>query len=804
MLAVHAEEADLLGNAVAALMRTTPKPFFVQVGGFDGVSFDPLRQQIVDKDLAGLIVEPIPQYFDQLKSLYAGSRSVTPVNCAITEENGERIIWRFNPVAVERGLLPPHFAGISSFVMEDLLKDTGVLGRSSPNAETTAALRALLQPVTVQCRTMGTLLAEHGVEKVDILQIDTEGYDYIILKLFDLAKYRPGVIHYEHQHLSPADREAAEALLRSHGYAVQRNLYDTLAVLDPARQAAPSQLTALRELAAALESDGRGEDALLLLQHLASVYPNDAETLKQLIGLFGAQGRTLEALETLARFKSVATDVEALLAEIRTQLIPAIEIFNRHLAAGEIAEAEKYAAVLTAIVPRNTAFLAAALSCNAALGRKGRAAEYAATLLALEPDHAAARALIAELPKPADAPTDEIEQRIARATAPGSDVHPLLRLRDMHDVASTILCTPLTERGTRQVKQLIAAARRLEINAPAGSEWEGWEKHYRLMLNAIDLDSVHGVTPDAGAEPKLALMSASGEALTWTELRATARRLGAKAVFYAAADRAYVDLYARWYINSILKHCDVPCLVIVHVIGGMKELKAVAKSLGIKDKRLVFTADAFDPAAVTTKCYDAPPKGLSAKPIAHFQSVRFLRLGAVLEKLDLPVFVSDIDLLLQRGVADLLERCAEDDIVLNENTASTHAGSRLTANLLLINPTENAGRFLRFLRATLERALSGPEVSRWIDQLGLLLARHHLWVQGDARIGYFDTTTDINNVMYPSYQQNPFRFLSLYHGFDTSSLEGTVSTPDKPKAARKSKAAASVKRRAASAAKRKR
>jgi FkbM family methyltransferase len=793
MLAVHAEEADLLGNAVTALMRTTPKPFFVRVGGFDGVSFDPLRQQIVDKDLAGLIVEPIPQYFDQLNALYAGSTSVTPVNCAIGEDDGERVIWRFNPVAVERGLLPPHFAAISSFVMED------VLGRSSPNAETTAALRALLQPVTVQCRTMETLLAEQGVQKVDILQIGTEGYDFIILKLFDLAKYRPGIIHYEHRHLSPTDRDAAEALLRSHGYAIQRNLYDTLAVRDATRQAAPSQLTALRALAVTLKNEGRDDDALLILQHLACVTPGDAETLKHLISIFGAQGRTLEALETLVALRPLATDIEALLAEIRRQLNPAIEIFNRHLSAGELAEAERYAAVLTAIVPRNTAFLSAALSCNIALGRKTKAAGYAATLLALEPDHAAARAVIAELPKPAAAPADEIEVRIARATSPGSDLHPLIRLRDMHDVASTILCNPLTDHGTGQVKKLIAAARRLEINAPPGSEWEGWEKHYRLMLDAIDLDAVHGETPASAAEPKLALMSAAGDALTWSELKGCAKRLGARAVFFAAADRGYVDLYARWYINSILKHCDVPCLVVVHVIGGSKDLKSVAKSLGIKDKRLVFSGDAFDAASVTTKCYDAPPKGLSDKPIAHFQSVRFLRLGTLLQKLDLPVFVSDIDILLQRGVADLLDRCSEDDIVLNENGASMHAGSRLTANLLLVNPTDNAARFLRFLRASLERALSGPEVSRWIDQLELLLARHHVWLHGDTQIGYFDTNTDINNVMYPSYQQNPFRFLSLYHGFDTSSLETAPSVAQKnPTLVRKAKAAQPAKRRAGS------
>ncbi|HVX36106.1 MAG TPA: hypothetical protein VHC71_07785, partial [Hyphomicrobium sp.] len=37
--------------------------------------------------------------------------------------------------------------------------------------------------------------------------------------------------------------------------------------------------------------------------------------------------------------------------------------------------------------------------------------------------------------------------------------------------------------------------------------------------------------------------------------------------------------------------------------------------------------------------------------------------------------------------------------------------------------------------------------------------------------GCFDTNSDINNIMYRSFQQNPFRFLSLYHGFDTSTLE---------------------------------
>ena len=772
MPAVHTDARDLLGDAVTALLESNPEPFFVQVGGFDGVSFDPLRRQIVDKNLSGLIVEPIPQYFEKLKSLYAGSTRVIPINCAITEEDGERTIWRFNPEAVERGLLPPHFAGISSFLMDDLLKETGVLGRSSPNAETTAALRTLLQPVTVQCRTMQNLLAEYKVEKVDILQIDTEGYDYIILKLFDFARFRPGLVHYEHQHLNMADAEAAETLLRSHGYELHRNIYDTLAVLDRTRLTAPSQLGAVRALALSLQAGGRAKDALLLLEHLAAVKPGDAETLRPLVKMLSADGRTLDAIEKLVELKSATTDMEALLAEIQGQVPAAIQCFNDHLAASEVETAERYASALVALIPRNIALLDAALSCNLALGRKGKALKYAGTLLSLDAAHVNARSLLTECSNKADNEGSDIEDRMVLALEAKSEVHPLIRLRDIHDVASAILCQPLTPRAVGQIEQLLKAAREVGGDALAGSEWEGWAKHYHLLMDAIDLPAVHEATPAISREPKVGLMTSSGVPLNWQELRASAARLGAEVVFFAAADREYVDLYARWYIKSILKHCDVPCLIILHVIGGTGHLREVGKSIGIRDKRLIFSSDGFDAEAVTTKCYDSPPKGRIAKPVAHLQSIRFLRLGSFLQKLKLPVFVSDIDLLLQRGVKDLLQRCAHADVVFNENMGSKNAGSRLTANLLLVNPTGNAALFLRFLRSYLERALSRQEVTRWIDQFALMLARHHLSLQANnPSIDYFDTSKDINNVMYTSYQQHPFRFLSLYHGFDTSSLE---------------------------------
>jgi hypothetical protein len=522
----------------------------------------------------------------------------------------------------------------------------------------------------------------------------------------------------------------------------------------------------MADLAERLRLEGRPQDAVLIFEHLLALCPDDEGALRGLVAALGSAGRTLEALHRLMAVKAMTRDVASLLDLIREQSLPAVARFNAHVAAGQIEEAERYASALAALIPQGADMLNAAMACNQALGRPVEAARYARALLALDPAHAGA---LAALATPERAPEEAAAQAMAE-----DDRHPLVQLRDLHDAASAILCRPLTDEGAARVEDLLAAARALDVQTEEGSEWRAWERHYRALMQGVDLKSVYGATPDAGPEPPQEFASASGAPLNgWAAVRAAARRVGARVVFFAAADERYVDLYARWYALSVLKHCEVPCLVMIHVIGGAARLEAIAARVGVDDPRLVFTADDFDAGAVRIRCYDAPPKGLAERPLAHFQSARFLRLGALLEALKLPVFVSDIDLLLQRGVQDLLDRTAGDDVVLNENEGNLNAGSRLTANLVLVRPTANAGWFLGFLRAFLDRALAGEEVTRWIDQLALVMARHHLTVRGEnPRLGYFDTSSDINNVMYPSYQEHPFRFLSLYHGFDTSSLEG--------------------------------
>jgi hypothetical protein len=515
--------------------------------------------------------------------------------------------------------------------------------------------------------------------------------------------------------------------------------------------AAEGELSAMLALAGRLTAAGAADQALPLLAHLKAWRPDRSDVRIAFIEGLAAAGRGPEAIDELIALRAFHPADGGIATLVQAQGQAAMERFNAHLAANELEAAERLAAALARLSPANPAILQAAAACNQALGRAAEAQAYAKALLAIQPDNAEAA-------------------RIAAGETEVRADHPLIQLRDLSDEAGRILCEPLTPASEARLTEVLAAARATVVPVEAGTEWEAWAHHYDLLVDALDMDLALAPPPKSKPAFTGEIADARGARLDLKGLKARAK--DAQAVFFAAADEAYVELYARWYALSVIRYSDAPFLVMIHVIGGAGRLSEIAAKVGIQDPRLVFTADDCDIAAITTRSIDAPPKGVAAKPLANLQSTRFQRLPALLEHLKRPVFVSDIDLILQRGVADLLERTAGDDLDLNENGFTTSAGSRITANLLLVRPTAGGKAFAAALAAYLSAVLERPAVTRWIDQVALTLARQNLARNApQARIGYFDTESDINNVMYPSYQAHPYRFLSLYHGFDTSSLE---------------------------------
>jgi FkbM family methyltransferase len=196
------------------ILRTDGDLFVVQIGAFDGRTGDPIYEYMQRFGWGGILVEPQRRYFEQLSEAYAGRPNVTLRNVAIAEEAGQRPFYRIRDDVPG---LPDWVPQLASF---DL--DTIMLHRWSFEG-----LEDLVVQEDVECVTLEALLA--GVEHVDLLQIDVEGYDAEIVRMFDFDRRLPSIVRFEHVHLSTKDHEATIERLRGYGYRIALETFDTVA-----------------------------------------------------------------------------------------------------------------------------------------------------------------------------------------------------------------------------------------------------------------------------------------------------------------------------------------------------------------------------------------------------------------------------------------------------------------------------------------------------------------------------------------------------------------------------------------------
>lgn len=190
--------------------------FFVQVGANDGVRCDDSYQFITRHGLKGIVVEPLKDMFDALSQNYAAHPQVIKVNAAIHATAQSMPIYRIRADSD----VPDWCHGIASFDKQHLLQAEHKI----PN------LANFIVEEQVPCISLTQLLEQHGVEKLSFLQIDTEGYDFEVIKLLDFSRWQPRVIRYESAALSPADNNACVELLIAQGYRLHDDKNDMIAV----------------------------------------------------------------------------------------------------------------------------------------------------------------------------------------------------------------------------------------------------------------------------------------------------------------------------------------------------------------------------------------------------------------------------------------------------------------------------------------------------------------------------------------------------------------------------------------------
>ncbi len=199
---------------------------FIQVGAMDGVRFDPIHEWVRSGAWQGLLIEPLPDIFEELKKNYGAQPGLHFINAAIDREAGERLMYRIPRDHVEQERIPEWALGISSFY-----NDRNALGGKQVDVATRQLIDELVVSQTVRCTTFEHLLDEYAVSHVDLLQIDTEGHDWAVLQSFPFDRIRPVLIGFEYYNLPDSEFREALAHLERLGYACRMDHKDVTATL---------------------------------------------------------------------------------------------------------------------------------------------------------------------------------------------------------------------------------------------------------------------------------------------------------------------------------------------------------------------------------------------------------------------------------------------------------------------------------------------------------------------------------------------------------------------------------------------
>jgi FkbM family methyltransferase len=212
-LGVDLKRYSKFRRAIDLLVSEGTDPFFIQVGANDGILADDLHGAIVQHDLAGIAIEPVPDYFASLQQTYVRQRRVKPLNTALHPSANTATIYRVVPGRAKHQW--EH--GLASFSRDHLLGH-GVAGDA-------------IEEVTVACTTFESILKHVPPQRaVDILMIDTEGFDIEVLRMVDLKSLRPKVIRFESKHIGQEDMARLTRELQSLGYSVLQEEGDCVAL----------------------------------------------------------------------------------------------------------------------------------------------------------------------------------------------------------------------------------------------------------------------------------------------------------------------------------------------------------------------------------------------------------------------------------------------------------------------------------------------------------------------------------------------------------------------------------------------
>lgn len=204
----------------------------VQIGANDGINNDPIHRFIKRDGWRGVLLEPQKFVFEKyLEPLYRKTPGISVLNAALDETDGYKPIYK---ISVSNSRWATGLTSFNRSVLEESVR-SGYVARQARKEGCSMPVNPEESIVEeqVECISTNTLLNRFGIDHVDWLQIDTEGFDYEIIKMFDIARTRPEVIVYENLHLNNQEKQECREFIEKNGYRCRDFGPNTLAALNP-------------------------------------------------------------------------------------------------------------------------------------------------------------------------------------------------------------------------------------------------------------------------------------------------------------------------------------------------------------------------------------------------------------------------------------------------------------------------------------------------------------------------------------------------------------------------------------------
>ncbi|SEG23509.1 methyltransferase, FkbM family [Algoriphagus boritolerans DSM 17298 = JCM 18970] len=207
----------------------------IQIGANDGISNDPIHKFIKRDNWKGVLLEPQNFVFTEFtQKIYSKNTGITVLNAAIGPEDGTLPMYKI-------GFSSTRWAtGLSSFSKEQVLKafDNGIVaynckkyGETIPQDKSKWISQEEVRVISPE-----SLIREFGIKNIDLLQIDAEGFDLEVIRIFDLKKHQPKVVVFENAGLSEEDYHLALTILKEEGYVTRRFGDNNLAMKQPVNE----------------------------------------------------------------------------------------------------------------------------------------------------------------------------------------------------------------------------------------------------------------------------------------------------------------------------------------------------------------------------------------------------------------------------------------------------------------------------------------------------------------------------------------------------------------------------------------